>query len=96
MVGSGIFKYKNDSLIAREYPENFPKYQMECIRGTAANNIFVAGHGGFVMHYNGKSWKYYPELLQWRVFKSIAVFEKLVVIVGYGNSKAHLVIGRQE
>lgn len=53
------------------------------IRGNADNNIFLAGDGGMIWHYNGKSWKYYQDLFQVdRRLYSISVEEKVVVAVG--------------
>ena len=93
IIGDGLFQFKNNSLTTREYPSGFPKYHMECIRGTGSNNIFVAGHGGFVMHYNGKSWHYYPELQNDIVYRAISVNDKVVAISGFDGWYAYLTIG---
>ena len=42
---------------------NIPPYFSTRIRGTAVNNIFVVGAFGLVVHYNGNTWRSYPELM---------------------------------
>lgn len=57
------------------------------VRGSAPNNIFIVGFDGSVWHYNGSTWKTYPELRnpKW-VFKSVAVLDNKVVAVGLDYS----------
>ncbi len=33
------------------------------MRGNSSYNVFLVGHFGIVVHYNGRSWKMYDELL---------------------------------
>jgi hypothetical protein len=36
---------------------NLAQYSTSCIRGTSASDVWIAGGLGFVLHYNGYSWK---------------------------------------
>ena len=38
-------------------------YGTLCIRGTADNDVWIGGSYGFVVHYNGSTFKSFPELL---------------------------------
>ena len=70
------------------------------IRGTAENNIFVAGHDGMVVHYNGSTWKEYTAIKNpdyW--LYSISCSENQVVILGSdyteGVQKGVVLIGNR-
>ncbi len=43
--------------------DSLSHYEAERIRGLSANDIFQVGFGSEVMHFNGKSWYHYPEIL---------------------------------
>jgi hypothetical protein len=70
------------------------------IDGTAYNNVFACGEG-FVGHWNGYSYKEYPELLhQQRTFKSVKANTNTVCVVGldYNSpifSQAVIVLGEK-
>ena len=70
-------------------------YHMESIRGTAENNIFAVGHFGFVAHYNGSTWHYYPELYRYAIASSVAVIGNSVFVVGTDGSQAFIYVGRR-
>jgi len=66
------------------------------IRGSGANNIFMVGDFGDVRHFNGLSWQSYPELLLSQgVYYSVAVRERIAVIVGRTTGHAIIVIARR-
>ena len=52
------------------------------IRGTAGNDIFVGGYLQFVRHWNGVSWKGYPEIEGDGTWRSMAVKDNLIIAVG--------------
>ena len=76
-------------------PQGYPP-ETNIIRGTGSNDIFVAGYLNFVEHFNGKNWQRYPAIEGNGTWRSMAVNEKLFVVVGesdnYPNS-ARIVIG---
>ena len=94
-VGDGIFRLEGDSLRKLEPLVNVPKYFMEKVRGTAANNMFIVGHFGFVVHYNGSTWKYYPELYRYAIASSVTVKGNSVFVVGIDGSQAFIYRGRR-
>jgi hypothetical protein len=55
----------------------------QCVHGTDRNNVFAAGTQGRVVHFNGSSWKHYPELTHPRVwYKSVWATENRVFLAG--------------
>ena len=81
--GDGVFRQD----IANNGPPRKEKVSLGAfpnnVRGSAPNNIFIACFNGTIWHYNGATWRTYPELHNpnW-VFRSIAVLEDKVVAVG--------------
>jgi hypothetical protein len=66
------------------------------VRGSAANNIFVVGAFGLVLHYNGYSWHTYPELiLSNGKLLGLAVTDNLVVAVGYTDYRGFILTGKR-
>jgi len=65
----------------------------EVIQGNAAYDLFVAGFNRFVGHYNGRSWKRYPEVEGNGSWRSIACFENWVFLVGNANGVAVMARG---
>ena len=80
-----------------ENQHTFPP-ETNVIRGTGGNDIFVGGYLQFIQHYNGKTWKSYPEIEGNGTWRSMAVSKKVVVAVGeqygsIGNGGARIAIG---
>jgi len=80
-----------------ENQHTFPP-ETNVIRGTGGNDIFVGGYLQFIQHYNGKTWKSYPEIEGNGTWRSMAVSKKIVVAVGeqygsIGNGGARIAIG---
>ena len=60
-----------------------------------ANDIVVVGAFGDVLHFNGSTWKQYPELrIAGSLFK-VAFSHQIVAAVGYVGNRAAVVIGRR-
>ncbi len=67
-------------------------------RGTSRYNVFAVGHFGIVLHYNGVSWQFYPELFRYpesRYLTSCSVTEKSVFIVGIQDDRGVIIRGRR-
>jgi hypothetical protein len=65
MVGSNIILYDStwDNVTRPLGPLKLPHPRyFRCVHGTGRNNIWAGGDRGVVAHYNGKSWRHYPEL----------------------------------
>jgi hypothetical protein len=70
---------------------------IERIRGSQSNNIFVAGHYATIAHYNGVDWKSYDQFFDNEtVIHSVAVFENKVIAVGRNASYAKILIGKKQ
>ncbi len=67
----------------------------ERVRGTADNDIFVVGDFGVVAHFNGVSFRVYPEARVALVYTSVAVKGNTVIAVGYASSGAVILQGRR-
>lgn len=86
--GVGVWEYKKSQW--RRF-EDMPEVLWEQIRGAAANDVFLCGHVGYAAHFNGKNWKSY-KLMDNALFKSIAIKDNLVVIVG---ASGEVVVGKR-
>jgi hypothetical protein len=75
--------------------QNVSPYYTVKVRGNNANDIFVVGVGGAVVHYNGSTWWDYPQLAMNGLFYSVAIKGDLVVIVGEIGNSAIIVTGRR-
>ena len=66
---------------------NISQSYLMSIRGIAWNDIFVVGHFGTIMHYNGNTWKLYKEVEPTRslVFRKVAYIKDHVFIIGDDN-----------
>ncbi len=60
--------------------KDVPAIYSEAIRGTAYNNIFVVGHFGLLLHWNGYSWKDFTDKNV--VYYGLAVKGNTIVAVG--------------
>jgi hypothetical protein len=69
---------------------------MASIRGNNANDLFTVGAYGATLHYNGATWKDYPELWMSGMFNAVAIKGNLVVIVGEIGNSAIIVMGRRK
>ncbi len=73
---------------------SLPPYFSNRIRGTGANDVFVVGAFGLCGHFNGVSWKSYPEVaLPDGSYEGLCVTQKMVVAVGYSRARAIVLRG---
>jgi hypothetical protein len=70
-----------------------PNYVSACIRGTRKNNIWVVGAFGLCSHFNGTTWKTFPEVGLNGAYESVAVTETSIIAVGYADNRAVIVRG---
>jgi hypothetical protein len=94
LVGDGIYHKDalSDTLWTKLSRDVSPFYSF-AVRGSRSNDVIIAGGYGRVVHYNGSSWKAYPELaLVNDSYLSLAMTERLVAIVGGGG---RVVVGRR-
>lgn len=83
-TGDGVRTYDGEDYHQINWPSNIPHIFSQAVRGSAANNVFVAGDFGLVLHFNGATWKGFPELinLTGTTLKSVSVIGNSVFIVG--------------
>jgi hypothetical protein len=60
----------------------------ERVRGKARNDLFVVGGFGLLAHYNGVTWREYPEASAALIYTSLDFKSDLMVTVGYTQTKA--------
>ena len=98
VVGQGIYEKNSlsDSVWKQDSVDTVDFFS--CVRGNAWNDFFVAGGYGQLLHYNGKSWQSYRNVLgmQSGGITSIAVNGNLMIGVGGLGSKAVAFVGRRE
>jgi hypothetical protein len=94
VVGDGIFEKNSLSDAAWK---NISQDIFTTIRGNAVNDIFAAGIGGRIMHYNGVSWMNYRDQtgLPNCIYGSTVIKGNLVIAVGDNNGNACIAIGRR-
>jgi hypothetical protein len=100
VVGDGIY-HKARSLNAPRWeggPNTITPYLTNAIRGTAANDLFVVGALGELLHFNGSTWVSYRDQtgVTTGQYYSVAFRGNLVVAVGYESSHAIVTIGRRQ
>ena len=98
VVGQGIYEktslsdpvWRQDSVDTVDF--------FSCIRGNAWNDFFVAGGYGQLLHFNGKSWQSYQDVLglQNGAIARIAVKGNLMIAVGQLGSKAVAIVGKRQ
>ncbi len=68
------------------------------MRGSSRKNVFAVGSWQYVIHYNGKSWKWYDELWDDAGHQqyAVSVTENSVFISGQKNWRATILMGRRK
>jgi len=84
VCGAGVFVSHNG--VWREFKE-VPLIFTNRIRGNDINDIFVTGDFGIVAHWNGMSWRVYPNV-EVDIYYSLAYKENVMVAVGQNAAKA--------
>lgn len=90
-AGDGIYENKRGTW--HEYKGVFHYYTRK-IRGTGLNDIFTVGDYGIAAHFNGFKWKVYNELYTDGAYNAVAINKNIVVLVGYTDSKAIIIMGK--
>jgi hypothetical protein len=73
-------------------------YNMGGVEGSAANNIFVVGSFGVVLHWNGATWRQYDELLKpegGRLLQRVWTNGQEVFVVGSSQAEGVILHGRK-
>jgi hypothetical protein len=84
--GGGVFiRNYNDHWVEQT---ELPLYFTERVRGKNKNDVFAVGHFGLIAHYNGSSWKTFPEASSALVYTSLDYKNNLMVTVGYSQTQA--------
>ena len=98
VVGSGI--YRKEALTEDRWngaPLELTPYYSNAVRGTDTNNVVIVGAFADVLHYNGSTWKSYPELLKGDAsLYGVSMKGKLVMAVGFWGEKALIIRGTQQ
>jgi hypothetical protein len=72
---------------------------LDFMRGNSANDYFIAGSGGFLSHWNGRSWMFYNQFFNFNSAShdtyGLAVQGNTACMVGVDNGKGWVVIGQR-
>lgn len=74
------------------------QYNMGGVEGSSANNIFVVGSFGVVLHWNGATWKRYDELLKpegGRLLQRLWTNGQEVFVVGSSQAEGVILHGKK-
>lgn len=97
VTGNGVYKKdKIDDPVWKVNHEGHPLLYKYRIRGNAWNDVFIAGSGGLLSHYNGATWKHYTGMelpRAYSLYNGLAIKGNLVVAVGWFGEKAAVVRG---
>jgi hypothetical protein len=75
---------------------DLPSFFSTRIRGTAPNDLVVVGAFGLCGHFNGQTWKSYPEVaLSNGSYEGLAVSKKLIIAVGQIGDRAVVLRGNR-
>jgi len=98
IVGSGIFRKRSLSEpVWTGAPLELTEYFSNAVCGTDTNNVVVAGAYGDLLHYNGSTWKRYPELLMTNgSYYAVSCSGKSVAAVGHVGSRAIALTGMRQ
>jgi len=94
LAGQGLLYYDGRKINDWPWPAGLPKNLLQAVRGNGPNDIFLAGHFGTVIHYNGKTWKYYNILNNANVLLgAVAVKDDVIIVVGDYGQQANIYHG---
>lgn len=97
-VGDGIYYSHSPELQTwRGGPNNITTFYSTRVRGNNSNDFFIVGAFGDVLHFNGATWKNYRSItgLSNGSYTSVAVTNKLSIIVGGVNADAVITLGKR-
>ncbi len=98
-TGEGIFRKPDLSASAwRKISfEESTRYYINSIRGTAPNDIFLAGHFGEVLHFNGRSFRSYREQTdRGGAYYALSMKNDRVAVAGSDGRAALITVGRRK
>jgi hypothetical protein len=99
VVGDGMYTITQPNELGTWTPmhQNVTRIYTNSIRGNASNDLFVAGHFGELLHFNGMTWMSYRSTtgLLDGLYERIAVKGNLVIAVGVEGSKAVIAVGKR-
>ncbi|MCK9560935.1 MAG: hypothetical protein M0R44_10865 [Candidatus Marinimicrobia bacterium] len=94
LAGQGLLYYDGRKINDWPWPSGLPKNLLQAVRGNGPNDLFLAGHFGTVIHYNGKTWKYYNMLNDANVLLgAVAVKDDVIIAVGDYGQQANIYHG---
>ena len=85
--GSGVFKREINGKWKELAGKDVLNVSTERIRGMANNDLFIVGHFGAVMHFNGMNFKVYPKLSS-GIYYSCDYKNGVMIAVGFNNKFA--------
>lgn len=99
VVGGGVQTKTNvyNSAGWYRFPDGIVNdYYSYKVKGTVLNDIFIVGTAGKVIHYNGRTWKKYSELISEQVeYNGISSRNNKIVVVGDKGARACIAVGRK-
>jgi hypothetical protein len=99
VVGDGLFQKANvsDASPWSPFHDGLVHPYTVAVRGSSSNDIFIVGHFGAVLHFNGATWhNYQSELaLTGVVFHAVAIKGNIVIAVGEEAGRAVTLLGRR-
>ncbi|MCK9560934.1 MAG: hypothetical protein M0R44_10860 [Candidatus Marinimicrobia bacterium] len=87
LAGQGLLYYDGRKINDWPWPSGLPKNLLQAVRGNGPNDLFLAGHMGTIIHYNGKTWQYYQDLFEANALYAISVKNSCIVAVGLGGQQ---------
>lgn len=97
-VGSGIYEKRSlQESVWLNGPLDITSYHTYAVRGTAANDVFVCGDFGEILHFNGSTWHSYRSetALSSGAYFSLAVQGDEIIAVGENLGQAVVARGRR-
>ncbi len=98
VTGNGVYSKANLAEARWQSDDTHPQLYKDRIRGARWNDVFIAGSGGLVSHFNGATWRHYTgtELPYLHArYQGLDVEGNVVVAVGWANSQAIVVRGKR-
>lgn len=87
VAGGGVYTYDGKGNYSERF-KGIPTTLLSHIRGNAENDIYISGHFGLLMHYNGSTWKGYTEFDEADHLPGLDVKNDLIVAAGEDYPKA--------
>jgi hypothetical protein len=99
VVGDGLFEKDHFSSTTpwTSFHQGLTTFFTEAIRGSGASDVFVVGHYGTVLHFNGSTWYNYQRevVLPNAILHSVAIKGNLSIAVGDAAGKGVVLVGRR-